>query len=838
MTTVQRPDERCVAIDVSAPGPDVVDDVRTYLDAVFAEGEGSVCMAVGTPGRNAVGKYTHLAWQEFSLRWPSDSDEVCRRILSESEASDVYLCPYLMADDHRRGGNSTFRRIVHAEVDCLVSPDSVITLGGFAVSSGSPGHAHVYVPLTESVSLEDHRRLCGALGEHFGAKDRKIADNDVLRPPGTYNHKPTVMDSGGGRAVRVRWLVKPNGVRVDSQHLAALLGADLGGGLEVTSVATEPLGSDFEEVPDFGRRYPTVQAALDHVTADRSADTIRITKACRTNGLTLAQTRWVVHQREDLRERIEDRTDDDIARCYLRAGSDEGSDCLSTERSAAEGDSGTTLVQPRLEDAYISAHVAEKLMGEFVHSGALGWLQFDGRRWKATTESSVIERVRNELIDLHATEAKAQAEVDRLRRLSGLLSTSKIRAVTFLIKAKLTAKGDFDAHPDLLNVRNGVVDLRTGQLWPHDADLLLTKVAPVDYKANATHADWSSALAALPDEAAEWLQMRLGQGITGHPVSDDRLVVLRGSGANGKTTILDAVRTALGGDFAVTMPERVLLARPGDHPTELMTLRGARLALMEELPELGHLNAKRLKDLVGTGEMTGRYIHRDSVAWKPTHTPMVTTNYLPRVDESDEGTWRRLVLLEFPYRFRRDRADVKTGNDRLGDPNLRERLRAGETGQPEAVLAWLVGGAVRWYQHGRQMPPDPNHVVEATRRWRHSSDLLLRYIDECLEIDPGYHVRATELFQAFTEWLGDSGHRSWSDQSFSSRLSQHKTALDHGIEKKRIRPSHSTIRSHRYGIVINDLEADTGDTGGSPGGQCNAWLGIRFRRGADSDVET
>ena len=68
---------------------------------------------------------------------------------------------------------------------------------------------------------------------------------------------------------------------------------------------------------------------------------------------------------------------------------------------------------------------------------------------------------------------------------------------------------------------------------------------------------------------------------------------------------------------------------------------------MEEFPELGHLNVKRLKDLHGTGRITARYIGKDSVSWQATHTMFVTTNYLPRVDESDHGTWRRLALVDF-----------------------------------------------------------------------------------------------------------------------------------------------------------------------------------------------
>ena len=75
----------------------------------------------------------------------------------------------------------------------------------------------------------------------------------------------------------------------------------------------------------------------------------------------------------------------------------------------------------------------------------------------------------------------------------------------------------------------------------------------------------------------------------------------------------------------------------------------------------GHINIKRLKDLHGTGEMSARYCGKDTVYWTPRHTIFVTTNYLPRVDESDHGTWRRLALVEFPYRYRKPQGDRETG---------------------------------------------------------------------------------------------------------------------------------------------------------------------------------
>lgn len=88
------------------------------------------------------------------------------------------------------------------------------------------------------------------------------------------------------------------------------------------------------------------------------------------------------------------------------------------------------------------------------------------------------------------------------------------------------------------------------------------------------------------------------------------------------------------------------------------------------------MNVERLRDLHGTGELTVRYIAKDSTSWKPTHTIFETTNYLSRIDESDHGTWRRLALVEFPYRYRQHHEECPTGLDRVGDLNRLEMLES------------------------------------------------------------------------------------------------------------------------------------------------------------------
>lgn len=473
----------------------------------------------------------------------------------------------------------------------------------------------------------------------------------------------------------------------------------------------------------------------------------------------------------------------------------------------------TTSDPVRLEDAHLAQWAADEVLsGRWCWASGLGWLRWDGRRWKRTTEKSVGETVRLALIDLHTREAKSGANTARLRQLDALLSAHRIRAVAGLAAGIVEAEADaFDAHPDLLNVGNGVVDLASGELRPHDPSLRLTKVTNVNYRPEAIHSDWTCALRALPAEVADWLQVRVGQAATGHMTSDDLLPVLQGGGANGKTTITASIRAALG-EHAVVVPERVLLANPSDHPTELMTLKGARLALIEETPEARHLSVKRLKDTVGTPTMSARYIRQDNVTWDATHSLLLTTNYPPRVDEADHGTWRRLALVRFPYTF----------SGTACDPGLRDRLHHGREGRHEAVLAWIVAGARRWYAADRTMPEHPAQVVADTATWRADADAVFAYLGDRLVFDPAASVLTVDLLADFNDWLGARGGKPWSDQTLTIRFGGHAEVERRGVVKTRTRDL--------SGLVLRRPFDST------PDGKVRVWQGIRWSTAADDET--
>ncbi|MGW2213246.1 phage/plasmid primase, P4 family, partial [Streptomyces sp. NPDC001781] len=407
-----------------------------------------------------------------------------------------------------------------------------------------------------------------------------------------------------------------------------------------------------------------------------------------------------------------------------------------------------------------------------------------------------------------------RSEMDGWR---GALAASKLGNLLKLSRGILEAFAtDFDSEPDALNCQNGILDMRTGVLTPHDPDRLMTKITGCDYVPGHHHADWDKSLEAIPDSVREWFQIRTGQGLTGHTPPDDLILILQGGGSNAKSTVVDGISKAAGtrNGYHTMVPDKALLGNASDgHSTELMPLMGARLAVLEETPEAGHLDVNRVKKLAGTEQITARKIRQDNVTFVTTHSLIINTNHKPIVDQTDHGTWRRLALVRFPYTYRKPWEPCTGPMDRRADMTLRERVRTDKRVW-EAALAWAVEGARKWYAADQIFPTLPEDVEKDTLEWRKESDLVLSFIGDCLSFDWNSHVLARELHEVFNKYLADKGHREWTDRTFVSRFGSHDECARNTVQRKKIRAREglsSMERSPKIGVNYQ------------------AWLGVRFQ---------
>lgn len=442
-------------------------------------------------------------------------------------------------------------------------------------------------------------------------------------------------------------------------------------------------------------------------------------------------------------------------------------------------------------DAFLTDTVCDEVLrGQFLYARGLGWMRYDGSKWSTTDDSPLIEEIRGwakasfeEAVEEYKRDQGREVKA-RMEGWRQILNSGRLKALASLARGPLHKEAtDFDSHADLLNCPNGVVDLRTGELLDPSPDYLMTKVTGVPYDPEAVSEDFTAALGALPGDVHDWYQVRIGQAFTGHPPTDDMMIVQQGSGENGKSTLAVPLMRAAG-SYYVLVSDRVILGNVDQHTTEMMDLMGSRYALMEETPEARQLNVQQLKKTVGTPQITARRMRQDPVTFDASHSLFVNTNFTPAVNEADHATWRRLALLKFPYTFRSRPEDVTGPMDRLGDPGLRDRCRLGHA-PAMAALTWAVNGAVRWYQMSKSFPDKPETVKADTLLWRKEGDVVLRFAEERLEFGPDYVCGTSELYQAFGEWLQPQGHKLWSQSTLKSRMESHDHITLHRVQYSR-----------------------------------------------------
>lgn len=368
------------------------------------------------------------------------------------------------------------------------------------------------------------------------------------------------------------------------------------------------------------------------------------------------------------------------------------------------------------------------------------WLIWNGQHWAPDVDGYVQRCMKLMARQVHTSLIEGGVDdKDILRAAKRAESSSAVKGALTLATTEpeiAIIPEQLDAHPYLLNCRNGVVDLDTGQLLEHDPALLLTKITGAAYDPAASGAAFVKFLERVQpsEEVRQFIQRLLGLSLEGK-VTAHILPIFYGDGANGKSTLTDAVMNALG-DYADAGDPDLLRARTFDaHPTGVADLHGRRLVLLHE-SDAGHRLAEgTVKRLTGGDRLKARRMREDFWSFDPSHTFVMLTNHKPIVGGTDEGIWRRLRLVPFEVVIPPGERD--------------EDLKAKLADEADAILTWLVAGYLDWRKNGLG---EPQKVTEATQAYRAESDPLGRFLDQACAKGPAMTVRSSQLFAAFEKW--------------------------------------------------------------------------------------
>ena len=448
--------------------------------------------------------------------------------------------------------------------------------------------------------------------------------------------------------------------------------------------------------------------------------------------------------------------------------------CQSTGRYERGTDA---LKPPDYSDAGNAAVFSREYRDDLLFTDALGWLHWNGQRWerddhKATAwalelsekmlqESSEKNRAAlHHLAEATAKHAETGAEEDAdalekakaealaakayLTHAKNSRNAVRIKSMLELSKPSLVIKADkLDANPFDLNTPAGIVDLTTGRLRPHERAAYCSQITQTgpDNRSMGMWSDFLDTITCGDGSIRGFLQLVAGMSLIG-AVFQEGIIIAYGGGRNGKSTYFNALGAVLG-DYTGSIDIKTITTDRANKGAALATLRGRRLVITGELEEHQRLSVATLKQLASTDRLVIEEKFKQPETVKQTHTLVLFTNHLPRVGSTDNGTWRRLIVVPF-------NATIPAGT---GIQNYADVL-ATEAGG--AILTWAIEGAVNFVRNSFRLDI-PEVVEEATEAYRAREDWLTNFLsDRCIR-EPNARAKTGELYTAYKEWAESNG---------------------------------------------------------------------------------
>lgn len=316
-----------------------------------------------------------------------------------------------------------------------------------------------------------------------------------------------------------------------------------------------------------------------------------------------------------------------------------------------------------------------------------------------------------------------------------------------------------DADEFLLNTPSATYDLRKGMEGSreHRAEDFMTKCTTVDPGEEGREI-WAKALGEFFTHDQDLIQY--AQEISGlmaiGKVYVEALVIAYGDGRNGKSTYWNSLARVLGTYCGGISADALTAGCKRNIRPEMAELKGKRMVIAAEMEEGVRLSTSVLKQICSTDEVGGEKKYKAPFQFVPSHTIVLYTNHLPRVGASDEGTWRRLIVIPFTAQFT-GKSEVKNYTDYLVE-------KAGP-----AILKWIIEGAQRVIEKEYHLEP-PKCVRDAIEKYRGQNDWLHHFLDDCCELAPGFQEKSGELYGAYRTYCQQMNEYTRSTSDFYAAL--------------------------------------------------------------------
>jgi P4 family phage/plasmid primase-like protien len=351
---------------------------------------------------------------------------------------------------------------------------------------------------------------------------------------------------------------------------------------------------------------------------------------------------------------------------------------------------------------------------------------------------------------------------------------------------------DFDCEVNLLNTPTGVVDLKTGEILPHDRHYLFTKCTSGLAGTGLNSGRWEDTVNLIcggDPKFVGFLRRLFGSCLFGE-LKEQNLPMFIGSGGNGKSTLLEAVRESLGNYGAVVPPKFVVEDRNGADNTynDIMAkLRAIRIVVVGDMSTRDRIDNGKLKSLASAETITARALRQSSFTFLPQFTTFLQANDIPRCDTTDEGVKRRMLIIQFT-----EQISQMVGSDLDFKTSLKRDCL-------NEILDFCVLGAVEYSKIGLARP---QRILDDTQEALAEIDTLGEFIRQTFVFSEDFskYVSTSDIQRAYISFV--DGAEYVNTKSFGILLAK---TLKHLYPKRRFSSlKYTTGKTRGYKLAYKD----------------------------------
>ncbi|MFH2073908.1 MAG: phage/plasmid primase, P4 family, partial [Pseudomonadota bacterium] len=321
----------------------------------------------------------------------------------------------------------------------------------------------------------------------------------------------------------------------------------------------------------------------------------------------------------------------------------------------------------------------------------------------------------------------------------------------------------WEPHPNLINVKNGMLDVKTMELMDHAPEYHSRVQLPVSYMPGAPVGRWYDFLASIfpedheKDEHGQYLNYLnkhvLAQQFAGYCLLRDcryqKSLFLYGTGSNGKSTFLNVIGGALGKENTASLSLTELAA-----PFMAINLYNMLANLASETNPKAAMESSIFNSCVTGDEITARKIYTESIKFRPFCKFIISMNEAPMVPDKSYAFERRILVINFNYRFMPEEI-----NPRMSELLLEEL---------DGVFNWMVEGLKMLMKHDGFVVGA--NIQEEIDQMMTRVNPFIAFVEDCCVLGPSVSVRTQDMWDAYRDWCQEGGNRSLGRNKFLDQV--------------------------------------------------------------------